>query len=67
MTTYTTTEGDMLDAIVAKVYSGNTAMLTDVLDANPHLAEQPPVLPAGIVIALPEEAPAVLETERLWG
>jgi len=64
---YRTRDGDMLDAICWKHY-GREAAITAVLEANPHLAERGPVLPAGLVITLPDlpPAPETAGTVRLW-
>ena len=66
MDTYTTTDGDMLDAICAAHYNGDTTMLVPLLEANMHLAEQPPRLPAGVVITLPVARTPKIQTQRLW-
>ena len=60
MQTYSTREGDVLDEIVWRHYGvTNSAMLRQVFAANPTLAEQPAVMPAGVSIVLPDiEQPA---------
>lgn len=66
---YVTSDGDMLDAIVARHY-GDTqgGKVETVLDSNPGLAARGPVYPAGIRIILPPiTAPRHSETEQLWG
>lgn len=63
---YTTVDGDMLDAICFKTY-GREGMVSQVLEANPKLAALGPVFQAGVVIALPEDAqPAKVAVLRLW-
>ena len=64
---YRTKDGDMLDAICWKHYGRESAVI-DVLEANPHLADQGAVLSAGILIELPDLAEPVADTEvvRLW-
>jgi phage tail protein X len=65
--TVVTTEGDMVDLIAFKRF-GDTAGITETIyEANPGLAEQGPVLPAGVVIRVP--VPLVRERatpERIW-
>jgi phage tail protein X len=61
-----TRDGDVLDALIWRHY-GRGDVLAAVLEANPSLAQLPPVLTAGLVIELPElplpvEAPVI----RLW-
>jgi len=61
-----TRDGDVLDALIWQHY-GRGDVLAAVLEANPSLAQLPPVLTAGLVIELPElplpvEAPVI----RLW-
>lgn len=64
---YTTQEGDMVDLICWHRYK-QTAKITEiVLDTNPGLAAYGPVLPAGVVIVLPNKAPQVENNVvRLW-
>lgn len=63
---YRTIAGDMLDAICYKHYLRHGLEL-QVLEANPGLAEREPVLPAGVVIELPElPTVAAQTTVRLW-
>ena len=74
MSVVTTTHGDVMDALVLAHYGpaipASTA-LEAVFQANPGLALEGPVLPAGLTIVMPViEAPAtVVETNavRLWG
>ncbi len=61
-----THDGDVLDELVWRHY-GRSEVIPAVLAANPHLAQWPPVLSAGLVIELPDlplpvEAPVI----RLW-
>lgn len=59
----------MIDALAA-IYYGAEGHVPAVLEANPHLAQYGPVLPAGVVISFPEIAAAEAETRatiRLWG
>ena len=62
----TTHEGDILDALGWQHY-GRSDVRSAVLEANPHLAQWPPVLSAGLGVELPDlplpvEAPVI----RLW-
>ncbi len=66
--TIRTLDGDVLDEICWRRY-GREDAVPAVLAANPGLADQPPILPAGIAIVLPplpaaEPSPAAV---RLWG
>ena len=66
MTRRLTRDGDVLDDLVWQHY-GRSDVIAAVLAANPHLAQLPPVLEAGLVIDLPDlslpvEAPVI----RLW-
>jgi len=61
-----TRDGDVLDDLIWQHYR-RSDLLAAVLEANPSLAQLPPVLSAGLVIELPElplpvEAPVI----RLW-
>ena len=63
---YMTRDGDMLDQICL-VYYGSIDPLPHVLAANPLLAEQPAVLPAGVLIILPDAKPTEQsQPVRLW-
>ncbi len=64
---YKTKDNDRLDTICQDFYN-NVNLLTLVLDKNPALADYPPLLPAGIVINLPDVNPVKNEapTIRLW-
>lgn len=65
--TYVTREGDTADRI-AWAELGSEAALVPLLEANPHLAELPPLLPYGIELALPPAVlPPVDAPIRLWG
>lgn len=61
-----TRDGVVLDDLVWQHY-GRSDVIAAVLEANPQLAQLPPVLEAGLVIELPElllpvEEPVI----RLW-
>ncbi|EJD6045555.1 tail protein X [Providencia sp. PROV060] len=49
-----TMKGDTIDEICWRFYGRTTGMTEAVLLANPNLAEQSPIMPAGILIELPE-------------
>ncbi|EMI7061637.1 tail protein X [Providencia rettgeri] len=49
-----TIKGDTIDGICWRFYGRTTGMTEAVLLANPNLAEQGAVLPAGLLIELPE-------------
>ena len=62
----TTHDGDVLDALVWQHYR-RSDVLSAVLEANPHLAQRPPVLPAGLLIELPDlPLPVEEPVIRLW-
>ena len=64
-----TAAGDVLDALCWRHYGRDAAeTVPAVLAANPGLADADPVLPAGLVVELPElPAPAPRPAVRLWG
>lgn len=63
---YRTREGDMIDAICWRHY-GRESAVTEVLKANPGLADVGPVLPSGLEITLPDLAtPVAKEAFYLW-
>jgi len=68
MRIYETAEGDMLDQIAYLVY-GDESLVTEILDQNPGLVEQPLVLPHGVLIQLPDlpEQPALSAIADVWG
>lgn len=66
MSTYRTSDGEMVDAICLDHY-GSEDMVEQVYEANPGLAERGPVLPLGLVLTLPKKAVApVAKPLRLW-
>lgn len=60
----------MVDAICMAVYGDEPGYTEAVLEANPGLADIGPILPAGVVVSLPDLAAAgdAAEPEvlRLW-
>ncbi len=67
---YVTKDGDMVDLIVFDHYGSTSGGLVEaVLDCNIGLADLGPVLPAGVVLRLPDfgtEA-EVQQPITLWG
>jgi phage tail protein X len=65
---YRTREGDTLDQIVWKHYGRQDGRhVEQVLEANPGLVEHGPILPAGVLIQLPDlSAPEKVDGVRLW-
>ena len=66
---YRTKQNDRLDQICFKHYGRVDGTVEAVLDGNRGLANLGPLLPAGIVIELPELVAAStskIETVRLW-
>lgn len=68
MQTYITKDGDTADYIAWKYYGNQDAGTVEtMLYANKGLAERGPVLPAGLVINLPEiTTPATTQGIKLW-
>ena len=63
--TYQTRTGDVLDDIVNRYYGRNDNGTVElVLEANRGLADNGPVLPAGLTITLPD-APTSEPTDRI--
>lgn len=63
----TTRQGDRLDRIAIEVYGRPDGTTEAILAANPGLAGQPPHLPAGVEIVLPDvPVTAAKPTVRLW-
>ena len=65
---YRTKEGDMLDWICWRHYGQQAGAVEAVLKANSGLSEAGPLLPAGLVIELPElpQPNQSIDTVRLW-
>lgn len=67
MAEYLTARGEVLDQIVLAHYGRNDVIVA-VLDANPGLADQGPILPYRTRVVLPEIAgSAETAVLRLWG
>ena len=66
--TYRTREGDMLDWICWKHYRRTAGTVEAVYEANRGLAASGMLLPAGLLITLPDIAEPDRQTlPRLWG
>lgn len=68
MRTYTTQENDVLDALCHAEYGTEHGTTEAVLAANPALAQYPAVLPAKVVIVLPDlQSSSPVKTQvQLW-
>lgn len=68
MRVYSTQAGDVLDALCFAEYGSEQGTLEQVLAANPRLAEQPAVLPDGVLILFPNLAKPspVIQQVQLW-
>lgn len=68
MAQYRTKDGDVLDAICTRHYNGAKFDIVTVYEVNPGLADHGPVMPAGLIITLPDvdDTPAPAATVRLW-
>jgi phage tail protein X len=66
--TVTSVEGDMLDAMVFRACGRTAGALEIVLDANPAVARQPLVLPAGVTVTIPDAAQQLPQRAvfKLW-
>lgn len=67
-TTYTTHQGEMIDAICRRAYGDESGFVEAVLEANPGLASLSAPLPAGTQIILPDvpPSPARIAIVNLW-
>ncbi len=68
MATYRTRQGDVLDLVCVRHYGLRRGLIEVVYEANPGLCEQPVVLPAGLVIVLPDLPREALPRpqQKLW-
>lgn len=65
---YTTVEGETVDLIAFRE-RGQTASVTEqILELNPGLSALGPLLPAGLVILIPDPAPkqTIRNVPRIW-
>ncbi|WP_343038898.1 tail protein X [Paracoccus aestuariivivens] len=69
MRSYRSKAGDTADSIAWEVYERQDAGLVEgILEANPGLAHRGPVLPAGLLISIPDALdPTPVQGVRLWG
>lgn len=66
-TQYVTIDGDVLDAVIHRVYGVGPDALGVVMDANPHIRAMPVHLPVGTRIVLPSlPTPEPPPRVRLW-
>ena len=66
-TVHVTKQDEMIDAIVHRHYGFVDGVLEVVMEANPHLWDQPDKLPPLLEITLPEyTAPDNSRLTRLW-
>jgi phage tail protein X len=65
---YTTKANDMVDTIAYKIYGATAGYTEAILAANPGLADECPLLPAGITITLPDlsDEAQQIQTVKLW-
>jgi phage tail protein X len=63
---YRTSDGDMVDRICWKHYGRTAGTVEAVLEANPGLAARGPVLPAGVIINLPDIVPETRVKPGAW-
>ncbi|WDM87546.1 tail protein X [Pseudomonas asiatica] len=63
-----TQQNDTVDALCWRHYGRTAGVVEAVLDANPGLADRGPVLPAGLLVTLPEQQTAAPEQQMvsLW-
>ncbi|MGU5544060.1 tail protein X [Aeromonas veronii] len=68
MQTYRTSDGDTIDYIAWKFYQTLEGRVVEqLLDANPGIADLGPVLPAGVLVNMPDIVPQQHEQGvRLW-
>ncbi|MEC4090147.1 tail protein X [Pseudoalteromonas rubra] len=60
-------QGDTVDAICYRHYGSTTGITEQVIGANPHIANLPPVLPTNTLVMLPEiSRPASPTLIKLW-
>lgn len=63
-----TQQNDTVDALCWRHYGRTAGVVEAVLDANPGLADHGPILPAGLLVTLPEQQTAAPEQQMvsLW-
>ena len=65
-TTIKTSDGDVLDRLCYRHYGHLMGTVEAVLEANPGLAERSQPFVSGVVILLPDMAPARTDMINLW-
>lgn len=65
-TTIKTSDGDVLDRLCYQHYGHLMGTVEAVLEANPGLAERSQPFVSGVVILLPDMAPARTDMINLW-
>jgi phage tail protein X len=67
-TTYTTKDGDVVDALAYSYYGTlDGRVVEQLLAANKGLSDYGPILPAGVVITLPDiTTDSTNQAVRLW-
>lgn len=63
---YRTKDGDVLDLICRTYYGDQPHSVEAVYEANRGLAAHGPILPAGLLIDLPDAQPVARAAIRLW-
>jgi phage tail protein X len=63
--TIRTLQGDTVDLLALRA-CGDTAMTVAILESNPGLARLGPLLPAGLLVTVPETTPAKATPVTLW-
>ena len=68
MAQYLTKEGDMLDEIAYRYYGNtNNKVVENIIEANFGITDHPSILPAGILIELPEVKQSTEKQKvKLW-
>jgi phage tail protein X len=63
-----TADGDMIDAVAHFYYGSHDKNSERIYAANPGLASNGPILPAGLVVRLPPKikAPVIRASRKLW-
>jgi phage tail protein X len=65
-TTIKTSDGDVLDRLCQQNYGHLMGTVEAVLEANPGLAERSQPFVSGVVILMPDLAPARTDVINLW-
>ena len=66
MSEYRTQYNDMVDAICYKFYGVSSKAVEIIYEANRGLADYGPLLPAGLIIELPDIELVTVTTVKLW-